>query len=74
VYTGGKSKIAEHGGAGAQDRNVPILISGPGVEHGRSNPTPVETTQIAPTVLTVLGLNPSELQAVTREHTAALPR
>ncbi|HEY0576557.1 MAG TPA: alkaline phosphatase family protein [Pseudonocardia sp.] len=74
VFTGGKSKIAEHGGAGAQDRNVPILISGPGVEHGRSNPTPVETTQIAPTVLTVLGLNPSELQAVTREHTAALPR
>ena len=74
VFTGGKSKIAEHGGAETQDRNVPILISGPGVDHGRSNPTPVETTQIAPTVLGVLGLNPSELRAVSLEHTAALPR
>jgi len=74
VFTGGKSKIAEHGGAETQDRNVPILISGPGVDHGRSNPTPVETTQIAPTVLGVLGLNPSELRAVSLVHTAALPR
>ncbi|MDT7565816.1 MAG: hypothetical protein QOG76_4440 [Pseudonocardiales bacterium] len=74
VYTGGKSKIAEHGGADAQARNVPILISGPGVEHGRSNPAPVETTQIAPTVLTALGLDPGELQAVDREHTGSLPR
>jgi Type I phosphodiesterase / nucleotide pyrophosphatase len=74
VYTGGKSKIAEHGGADSQARNVPILISGPGVEHGRSNPAPVETTQIAPTVLSALGLDPSELQAVEREHTSSLPR
>jgi len=73
VFTGGQSKIAEHGGADAQSRNVPILISGPGVEHGRSNPTPVATTQIAPTVLRELGLDPGELQAVTREHTATLP-
>ena len=29
VYTGGQSKIAEHGGAGFQDRNVPILVDIP---------------------------------------------
>ena len=34
VYTGGQSKIAEHGGAGFQDRNVPILVDAPGLEHG----------------------------------------
>src|SRR5215813_4801503 len=30
VYTGGMSKIAEHGGAGREDRHVPILVVGPG--------------------------------------------
>ena len=31
VYTGGKAKVAEHGGNDPQDRNVPLLVSGPGV-------------------------------------------
>jgi len=33
VYTGGQSKIAEHGGAGFQDRNVPVLVDIPGLRH-----------------------------------------
>ncbi len=73
VYTGGTSKIAEHGGADAQDRSVPILISGPGVPHQVVDTAPVETTQIAPTILALLGLNPAALQAVRIEHTAVLP-
>jgi Type I phosphodiesterase / nucleotide pyrophosphatase len=73
VYTGGTSKIAEHGGNDPQDRNVPILVVTPGLKHGRSNAARVETTQIAPTILRLLGLNPSELQAVRIEHTRALP-
>ena len=72
VYTGGTKKIAEHGGNDVQDRNVPILISGPNVTGLATNPSPVETTQIAPTILSLLGLNPGELQAVVREHTPAL--
>ena len=72
VYTGGKKKIAEHGGDDVQDRNVPILVSGPDVTGLATNPSPVETTQIAPTILSLLGLNPGELQAVQREHTPAL--
>ena len=35
--------------------------------------TPVETTQIAPTILALLGLDPDALQAVRIEHTQALP-
>ncbi len=73
VYTGGTGKIAEHGGAGFQDRNVPILVSLPGLTEGLSVDSPVETTQIAPTILTLLGLNPGELQAVQKEHTQVLP-
>jgi len=73
VYTGGKGKIAEHGGAGRQDRNVPILVVLPGLSHGRSVGAAVETTQIAPTILKLLGVDPSDLQAVRIEHTKVLP-
>jgi type I phosphodiesterase/nucleotide pyrophosphatase len=73
VYTGGMSKIAEHGGDDPQDRNVPILVVLPGPPHGVTIAAPVETTQIAPTILRLLGLNPGDLQAVRIEHTQVLP-
>jgi hypothetical protein len=73
VYTGGKSKIAEHGGDNPQDRNVPILVVVPGLKNGRVIGAPVETTQIAPTILSLLGLNPKDLQAVRIEGTKVLP-
>jgi len=73
VYTGGMSKIAEHGGFDQQDRNVPILVDLPGRANGSTISAPVETTQIAPTILTLLGLNPGELRAVQIEHTQVLP-
>jgi hypothetical protein len=73
VYTGGKGKIAEHGGDDRQDRNVPILVVLPGLHHGHVSGADVETTQIAPTILALLGLNPSDLQAVQIEHTRVLP-
>ncbi|HET7660140.1 MAG TPA: alkaline phosphatase family protein [Oryzihumus sp.] len=72
VYTGGTSKIAEHGGADTQDRDVPLVVSGPG-GHGARVTRAVETTQIAPTILHLLGLNPRQLQAVRIEGTRVLP-
>jgi hypothetical protein len=72
VYTGG-SKIAEHGGANPADRDVPIVVYAPGaVEPGMYRQS-VETTQIAPTILGLLGLNPNALEAVQIEGTRALP-
>jgi Type I phosphodiesterase / nucleotide pyrophosphatase len=72
VYTGGRGKIAEHGGANPADRGVPIVVYGPGIEHHVSGQW-VETTQIAPTILHLLGLSPNDLQAVRIEHTRVLP-
>jgi hypothetical protein len=72
VYTGGKGKIAEHGGVNPQDRNVPLVVSGNPISHHRTSGRRVETTQIAPTILTLLGLNPNYLQAVQIEHTDTL--
>jgi len=72
VYTGGESKIAEHGGNDPQDRDVPV-VSGGGVAAGIVNNTPLETTEIAPSILDLLGLDPHALQAVQMEHTPVLP-
>ncbi|WP_233223680.1 alkaline phosphatase family protein [Amycolatopsis sp. CA-128772] len=72
VYTGGTKKIAEHGGAAADDRDVPLVITGTGRPH--SVTTPVGTTQIAPTILRLLGLRPDALQAVRIEGTEVLSR
>jgi arylsulfatase A-like enzyme len=72
VYTGGTGKIAEHGGANPQDRDVPLVVSGGNVNASVQS-APVETTQIAPTILSLLGLDPNSLQAVQQEHTPTLP-
>jgi len=72
VYTGGTKKIAEHGGDDPMDRNVPLVVSGPGIAHA-VNGRAVETTSIAPTILSLLGLNPNALQAVQIEGTQGLP-
>jgi Type I phosphodiesterase / nucleotide pyrophosphatase len=72
VYTGHKAKISEHGGDHLEDRNVPIVLSWPGAPGGTGVTKPVETTQIAPTILKLLGLNPNELQAVKIEGTGSL--
>jgi hypothetical protein len=72
VYTGG-SKIAEHGGANPADRNVPIVVFAPGTVQPGTTRQWVETTQIAPTILDLLGLNPEALKAVQIEGTQVLP-
>jgi arylsulfatase A-like enzyme len=73
VYTGGKGKIAEHGGADPEDRDVPILVYAPRAVSPRLDRTRLETTSIAPTVLRLLGLDPNGLQAVRIQGTQVLP-
>jgi Type I phosphodiesterase / nucleotide pyrophosphatase len=72
VYTGG-SKIAEHGGDNPADRDVPLVVYAPGVVPPARVHASVETTQVAPTILRLLGLDPNALQAVQREGTRVLP-
>lgn len=73
VFTGGVKKIAEHGGDAAADRAVPLVVSGVGAAGHRLISHGVSTTQIAPTILHLLGLNPQALQAVRTDHTQTLP-
>src|SRR5260370_11477834 len=64
VYTSHQSKIAEHGGDHLEDRDVPILVVCPGATAALNVTDPVETTQIPPTILQLLGFSPDELQSV----------
>ncbi|HZC26263.1 MAG TPA: hypothetical protein VE287_04525, partial [Actinopolymorphaceae bacterium] len=72
IYTGG-TKIAEHGGSNPGDRDVPILVYAPGTVRSGSSGANVETTQVAPTILRLLGLDPDALNAVRIEGTRVLP-
>jgi Type I phosphodiesterase / nucleotide pyrophosphatase len=65
--------IAQHGGLNFQDRSIPILVLLPGQRCGKTVGAPVEITQIAPTILRLLGLSPWSLEAVQIEHTRVLP-
>jgi hypothetical protein len=73
IYTGNPpKKLAEHGGFDPQDRNVALLVSNPAI-NAQTNSSHVETRQIAPTILLVLGIHPEELDAVRIERTRPLP-
>ena len=72
VYTGSKKKQAEHGGFAQDDTNVMILVSNPRFA-AQTVTCFVETTQVAPTILQVLGLDPGRLDAVQKEGTPVLP-
>ncbi|HLY19078.1 MAG TPA: alkaline phosphatase family protein [Bryobacteraceae bacterium] len=72
VYTGSNKKQEEHGGFSHDDTNVMLLLSNPSLT-AKTIASPVETAQVAPTILQILGLSPSSLQSVQVEGTQVLP-
>jgi arylsulfatase A-like enzyme len=73
IYAGATAtKIAEHGGFSEDDVHVLLVVSNPQLVPGASTAA-VQTTQIAPTILSMLGLDPQKLQAVQLEKTPTLP-
>jgi type I phosphodiesterase/nucleotide pyrophosphatase len=71
TYSGSTTMIADHGGFAHDDTNVMLLVS-----HPSFKPQTVfdasATTQVAPTILKALGLNPQALDAVKAEGTSVL--
>ena len=72
TLSGSGKKLAEHGGFAHDDVNVIMLVSNPSFEP-RTIYGPVQTLQVAPTVLKALGLDPDALDAVRIESTPVLP-
>jgi arylsulfatase A-like enzyme len=72
TYSNSIKKLAEHGGFSHDDTNVILLVSNPNLPI-RTIYTPVETAQVAPTILSALRLSPSTLSGVKMEGTTVLP-
>jgi Type I phosphodiesterase / nucleotide pyrophosphatase len=72
IYTSSTKKIAEHGGFAKDDTHVALLVANPYLKPAQFSRM-VRTTQVAPTILQALGLNPRALQAVKQEKTPTLP-
>jgi len=78
IYSTSNAKVAEHGGLAVDDTHVALFVVNGGNDQGQNAPgqtigTAVNTTQIAPTILRALGLNPGALDAVRSQHTNSLP-
>ena len=82
IYSHSKAKVMEHGGFAPDDTHVAMLVVnganmvGGGAsqgENGGTVSTPVRTYQVAPTILSDLGLNPNDLDSVMQEHVQVLP-
>ena len=71
IYTGSSKKLSEHGGFSHDDTNVVMLFANPSFTP-RTVSAAAETTQVAPTILRALGLNPNALDAVRLEGTTVL--
>jgi hypothetical protein len=72
TYSNSKKKLAEHGGFARDDVNAIMLVSNPAFA-ATIVTAPVETRQVAPTVLQVLGLPQARLNAVQKEGAQPLP-
>jgi hypothetical protein len=72
TYSGSTTMIADHGGFAHDDTNVMLLVSHPCFQP-QTVFAETATTQVAPTIVKALGLNPSALTAVKAEGTPVLP-
>jgi len=72
IYTTSSKKNAEHGGFSFGDTHVGLIVSNPAFEP-RVVKSPVATSQVAPSILQALGLEPEGLDAVRKEGTRVLP-
>nr|WP_318226672.1 alkaline phosphatase family protein [Paraburkholderia terrae]MDW3658809.1 alkaline phosphatase family protein [Paraburkholderia terrae] len=74
IYTSSKAKDEEHGGNAPDDSHLGLIVAYPdGHHHERHVDRRVSTTQVAPTILRVLGLDPASLHSVRLEGTRPLP-
>jgi arylsulfatase A-like enzyme len=74
IYTSSTKKDEEHGGNAPDDNHLGLIVYAPGMKHaGRVIDERVLTTQVAPTMLELLGVDAKRLHSVDVEGTRALP-
>jgi hypothetical protein len=78
IYSTSNAKVMEHGGFAEDDTHVAMLtVNGANVVNnstvGATITQPVRTYQVAPTILSDLGLNANQLESVRTEGIQVLP-
>ncbi|HTH58835.1 MAG TPA: alkaline phosphatase family protein [Paraburkholderia sp.] len=74
IYTSSTAKDEEHGGNAPDDSHLGLVVSYAGLHQGGQRvDTRVLTTQVAPTILRALNLDPRLLHSVAVEGTHTLP-
>jgi hypothetical protein len=53
---------ADHGGANWESQNIPLILSGPEIRPGTIVRTPAQLEDVAPTVLTAMGVRPTGME------------
>jgi hypothetical protein len=71
TYSSSTAMIGDHGGFAHDDTNVMLLVANPSFTP-QTVSAEAQTIQVAPTMVEVLGLNPTALDAVKIEGTSAL--
>jgi hypothetical protein len=72
TYSGSTAMIEDHGGFAHDDTNVMLLVANPRFS-ALTVSAATATAQVAPTILSALGLDPTALDAVRAEGTPVLP-
>ncbi len=72
TYSASTAMIGDHGGFAHDDTNVMMLVANPSFSP-QTVSSETATIQVAPTMVSALGLNPALLQSVQMEGTAVLP-
>jgi hypothetical protein len=78
IYSTSSAKVMEHGGFAEDDTHVALVTTNganivSGTPVGATIIQPVRTYQVAPTILSDLGLNPNQLDSVRTEGVQVLP-
>jgi hypothetical protein len=72
TYSSSTTMVGDHGGFAHDDTNVVLLVANPGFT-AQTVWAATATTQVAPTIVMALGLDPTALDAVRAEGTPVLP-
>lgn len=72
IWSADKNAVASRAGLHDDDTHVALLVSGAQLT-GRTDPTPVPTSQTPAMLLRALGMEKLDLPALHREHSPALP-
>jgi hypothetical protein len=53
---------ADHGGNSWESQHIPLILAGPGIQRGVVTSAPAQLDDVAPTVLTDMGVNPTGME------------